>query len=60
MIWTKEQAKTLLDRVLSFSKAESTAVNLTGGDRANVRFARTSAARTFTWSSRFTAAPRPT
>jgi len=40
MIWTKEQAKTLLDRVLSFSKAESTAVNLTGGDRANVRFAR--------------------
>jgi predicted Zn-dependent protease len=40
MIWTKEQAKALMDRVLSFSKAESTAVNLNGGDRANVRFAR--------------------
>ena len=43
MIWTKEQAKTLLDRALSFSKAESTAVNLTGSDRANVRFARNTA-----------------
>ena len=40
MIWTKEQAKTLMDRVLSFSKAEGTALNLNGGDRANVRFAR--------------------
>src|SRR5205809_4313626 len=42
MIWTKEQAKALTDRVLSFSKAEETQVTLTGGDRANVRFARNS------------------
>ena len=40
MIWTREQAKTLPDRALSFSKAEETAVILTGGDHANVRFAR--------------------
>ena len=40
MIWTKEQAKALTDRALSFSKAEETQVVLTGGDRANVRFAR--------------------
>jgi predicted Zn-dependent protease len=43
MIWTREQAKALTDRVLSFSKAESTTVVLTGGDRANVRFARNTA-----------------
>ena len=42
MIWTKEQSKTLTDRVLSFSKAEETQVILSGGDRANVRFARNS------------------
>ena len=42
MIWTKEQAKALTDRVLGFSKAEETQVVLTGGDRANVRFARNS------------------
>ena len=42
MIWNKEQAKALTDRALSFSKAEETQVVLTGGDRANVRFARNS------------------
>src|SRR5215510_5121814 len=42
MIWTREQAKALSDRALSFSKAEETQVTLTGGDRANVRFARNS------------------
>lgn len=42
MIWTREQAKALLDRALSFSKAEQTQVTLQGGDRANVRFARNS------------------
>src|SRR5213595_309041 len=42
MIWTREQAKALIDRALSFSKAEETQVTLTGGDRANVRFARNS------------------
>ena len=43
MIWTREQAKALTDRALSFSKADETQVILTGGDRANVRFARNSA-----------------
>jgi predicted Zn-dependent protease len=42
MIWTKEQAKALIDRALAVSKAEETQVLLTGGDRANVRFARNS------------------
>ena len=42
MIWTREQAKALTDKALSFSKAEETQVVLTGGDRANVRFARNS------------------
>jgi predicted Zn-dependent protease len=42
MIWTREQAKALTDRALSFSKADETQVVLTGGDRANVRFARNS------------------
>src|SRR5436189_1246945 len=42
MIWTKEQAKALIDRVLSLSKAEEMQAVLTGGDRANVRFARNS------------------
>jgi predicted Zn-dependent protease len=43
MIWTKEQAKALTDRVLSFSKAEQTFVAINGGDRANLRFARNTA-----------------
>jgi predicted Zn-dependent protease len=42
MIWTREQAKALIDRALSFSRADETQVTLTGGDRANVRFARNS------------------
>jgi predicted Zn-dependent protease len=42
MIWTREQAKALTDRALSFSKADETQVVLSGGDRANVRFARNS------------------
>src|SRR3954467_10178109 len=42
MVWSREQAKALTDRALSFSKAEQTQVVLTGGDRANVRFARNS------------------
>ena len=42
MVWNREQAKALTDRALSFSKAEETQVVLTGGDRANVRFARNS------------------
>ena len=43
MIWTREQAKALIDRVLSFSKAEQTFVAVNGGDRANLRFARNTA-----------------
>ncbi len=43
MIWTKEQAKALTDRALSFSKAQETFVSLNGGERANVRFARNTA-----------------
>ena len=43
MIWTREQAKALTDRALSFSKAESTTLSLTGGERANLRFARNTA-----------------
>jgi predicted Zn-dependent protease len=43
MIWTKEQSKALIDRVLSFSKAESTFVTLNGGERGNLRFARNTA-----------------
>lgn len=43
MIWTEEQAKKLVDRVLSFSKADETFVSLNGGDRGNLRFARNTA-----------------
>jgi predicted Zn-dependent protease len=43
MIWTREQAKALTDRALSYSKAEATTVTLNGGDRANLRFARNTA-----------------
>ncbi len=43
MIWTKEQAKALTDRALSFSKAEETLVTVNGGERANLRFARNTA-----------------
>src|SRR4051812_13509362 len=43
MIWTREQAKALIDRALSSSKAEETFVVLNGGDRGNLRFARNTA-----------------
>jgi predicted Zn-dependent protease len=43
MIWTREQAKSLIDRALSLSKAEETYVVLTGGDRGSLRFARNTA-----------------
>jgi predicted Zn-dependent protease len=43
MIWTREQAKALTDRVLSFGKAEQMLVSLNGGERANLRFARNTA-----------------
>jgi predicted Zn-dependent protease len=43
MIWTREQAKGLTDKALSFSKADETFVVLNGGERANVRFARNTA-----------------
>ena len=35
MIWTREQAKALTDRALSFSKAEGTTVTLTGTSGAS-------------------------
>lgn len=43
MLWTREQAKAVADKVLSISKAEETQVNLSGSDRANLRFARNTA-----------------
>jgi predicted Zn-dependent protease len=43
MVWTREQAKALIDRALSLSKAEETFVTLNGGNRGNLRFARNTA-----------------
>jgi predicted Zn-dependent protease len=43
MIWSREQAQALTDRVLGLSKAEETLVSLNGSDRANLRFARNTA-----------------
>jgi predicted Zn-dependent protease len=43
MIWTREQAKQLTDRVFALSKAEETFVTVNGTERANVRFARNTA-----------------
>ena len=43
MIWSREQAKALVDRVLAMSKAEETFVTLGGGERGYLRFARNSA-----------------
>jgi predicted Zn-dependent protease len=43
MIWSREQAKTLIDRALSLSKAEETFVTLNGSDRGHLRFARNTA-----------------
>jgi predicted Zn-dependent protease len=39
-ILSKEQARTLLNKVLSYSKADECEVNLTGTDGGNVRYAR--------------------
>ena len=41
-ILTKEQAKALLTKVLSYSKAEQCEVNLSGSDGGNIRYARSS------------------
>jgi predicted Zn-dependent protease len=43
MNWTRDDAKKLTDRILSFSKAESAFVSATLTDRANLRFARNTA-----------------
>jgi predicted Zn-dependent protease len=43
MIWTREQTKALIDRVLSLSKADETVVTVNGSERANLRFARNTA-----------------
>ena len=43
MIWTSEQAKQLTNRVLALSKADDLLVTVTGGESANVRFARNTA-----------------
>jgi predicted Zn-dependent protease len=43
MDWTRDETKKLIDRILSFSKAESTFVSATLTDRANLRFARNTA-----------------
>lgn len=41
-ILTKEQAKALLTKALSYSKAEQCEINLSGSDSGNVRYARNS------------------
>jgi predicted Zn-dependent protease len=43
MIWSREQAKALIDRALALRKADELLVSLTGGERGNVRFARNTA-----------------
>lgn len=42
LILTKEQAKALLTKALSYSKAEQCEINLSGADSGNVRYARNS------------------
>src|SRR6185369_11716630 len=41
-ILTKEEAKALMQKALSYSKAEECEVNLTGTDSGNIRYARNS------------------
>jgi len=41
-ILNKEEAKALMQKALSFSKADECEVNLSGGDRGNIRYARNS------------------
>ena len=43
MIWTREQAKALIDRALALSKADEAFAALSGAERANLRFARNTA-----------------
>jgi len=43
MIWSREQAKALIDRALALRKADELVVGLNGGERGNVRFARNTA-----------------
>jgi predicted Zn-dependent protease len=42
MIYTKEEAQKLLQKVLSYSKADECEVSLTGSDSGNIRYARNS------------------
>ena len=39
---TKEEAKRIIDKVLAYSKADEMSVNLSGGRRGNIRYARNS------------------
>ncbi|WP_460957761.1 TldD/PmbA family protein [Spirosoma litoris] len=41
-ILTKEEAKKIIDKVLSFSKSDEMSVNLSGGRTGNIRYARNS------------------
>ena len=43
MIWTRDEAKKLIDRVLALSKAEETLLAVNGTETANLRFARNTA-----------------
>ena len=43
MLWTREQAKALVERALKFGKADETFVSLNGREAANLRFARNTA-----------------
>src|ERR1700721_1987597 len=42
MIYTKEEAQKLLQKVLSYSKADECEVSLTGSESGNIRYARNS------------------
>src|SRR5580658_8604995 len=42
MIYTKEEAQKLLQKVLSYSKADECEVSLSGSDSGNIRYARNS------------------
>jgi predicted Zn-dependent protease len=39
-ILTKEEAKQIIDKVLSYAKADETAVSISGGRTGNIRYAR--------------------
>ena len=43
MIWTRDEAKKLIDRALALSKAEETLLAVNGTETANLRFARNTA-----------------